>query len=94
MRPVEGGASIKKNRQFLAKLAQTSYCFSESPTSWLAAPGRVARPGLRVLRIGNDSGMAPQAIGIAENGLGNGKLPARDCWERKSISQFRMTDQC
>jgi hypothetical protein len=36
------------------------------------ADRRAARPETSALGAANDSGMAPQAIGIAQNGLGNG----------------------
>jgi hypothetical protein len=32
--------------------------------------------------------MAPQAIEIAQNGLGNGDPPARGCWEGESIRRI------
>jgi hypothetical protein len=38
-----------------------------------------ARDLVSALRTGDDSEMAPQAIEIAQNGLGNGDPPARDC---------------
>jgi hypothetical protein len=39
------------------------------------------------LRAGQDSGMAPQAIEISQNGLGNGDPPAR-YWEAESIRRI------
>jgi predicted DNA-binding ribbon-helix-helix protein len=77
------GRLIKKNRQFLAKRAATWYCFSERPISPASTfHGRRATETL-ALRAGNDSGMASQAIEIAQNGLGD--PPARGRWEGESI---------
>jgi hypothetical protein len=85
------GKLDKKNRQFLAKPAGTWYCFSERPTS----PARTS-DGRRAtgatcnwafgLRAGNGSGMAPQAIEIAQNGLGD--PPARGRREGESIRRI------
>jgi hypothetical protein len=61
----------KKNRQFLVKPAGTWYCFSErsiGPALELFMGD--ARPETSALRAANDSEMAPQAIEIAQNGLG------------------------
>jgi hypothetical protein len=78
-RPVGAGTLIEKNRQFLAKPAGACYCFSERSASPTGA-FRVRRATRALpLRTGNDSEMAPQAIEIAQNGLGNGDPQNRDC---------------
>jgi hypothetical protein len=69
--------SIKKNRQFLAKSAGTRYLFSESRLARLTFS--MADPG-----FGARLEMAPQPVEIAQNGLGNGEPPARDC-ERSGL---------
>jgi hypothetical protein len=43
--------------------------------------GRLAAPQDEVVGSYNDSEMAPQAIEIAQNGLGNGEPPVRGRWE-------------
>jgi len=62
---------IKKNRQFLAKKAGGCYCFSERPISPAGASHRRRGTGTSALETGNDSEMAPQAVEIAKNGLGD-----------------------
>jgi hypothetical protein len=62
--------TLNKNRQFLAKPAYTSYCFSEKTMSSLAVLVGHARPG-RGARIGSDSEIARQTIENAQNGLGD-----------------------
>ncbi|HXN73396.1 MAG TPA: hypothetical protein VN861_12690, partial [Candidatus Acidoferrales bacterium] len=74
--------AIKKNRQFLAKPAGMRYSFSESLIYSARTSLGDARAGIR-LRTGNDSGMAPQGIEIAQNGLEDPPAPG---WEGESIS--------
>jgi hypothetical protein len=62
---------IKKNRQFLAKPTGVWYCFSEWSINRARASRGRRETGTSALREGNDSEMAPQAIGIAQNGLGD-----------------------
>jgi hypothetical protein len=62
----------KKNQYFLVDPAALRYCFSERRErigSLFMAP-RDRRSGIEA--SGRDSDMAPQAIEIAQNGLGNG----------------------
>jgi hypothetical protein len=70
--PHRGSASAdrlapeNKNRQCLAKPAETVYCFSE-----ILAKLACASPGAAISGIGatDDSLIAPQVIKIAQNGL-------------------------
>jgi hypothetical protein len=77
----------KKNRQFLAKPARVWYCFSEIPASdakllmgdaradciWVNAANRIGIAPGTGKRL-NDSEMAPQAVEISQNGLGDPRL--------------------
>src|ERR1700722_9862990 len=63
------------NRHFLDEKAIARYCFSElNVSSACASPGRRATDPFTV-RGRNDSEMAPQVPGIAQNGLGNSDEP-------------------
>jgi hypothetical protein len=76
---LKSGTLDKKKRQFLANPAGTCYSFSERSRSLADASQMRRATRALAVRTGNDSGMAPQVIEIAQNGLGNGELPVCGC---------------
>jgi hypothetical protein len=84
------GRRLRKIRQFLAKPAGIPYRFSES----LIDPARTSHgrcaSRTSALRTGTDSGMAPRAIEIAQNGLGD---PPPRGWEGESIRRIPYDSQ-
>ena len=67
----EPAAGLRKIDNFFAKKAGGCYCFSERPISPAGASHRRRGTGTSALETGNDPEMAPQAIEIAKNGLGD-----------------------
>jgi hypothetical protein len=70
--PSSAGCSLRKIDNFLPSRPGLDIVFQKGQQAELALLGRFAT-GTSALRAGNDSGMAPQAVKNAKNGLGNGK---------------------
>jgi hypothetical protein len=81
------GTWDKKNRQFLDKPAGNWYCFSEKRDGPRSRFMGDARPDFGVQTQGTDSGMASEAIEIAQNGLGQRRSAGSES-QRESIRRI------
>jgi hypothetical protein len=63
-------AQLRKIDNFLPSRPGRWYCFSERPTSGARTPHGRRATLASASRVDSDSGMAPQTIEIAQNGLG------------------------